>query len=1054
MNYYKKYLLCFLAFYSFGQTDCYNDVNTNPSNPANNVLPKLQNGNIDERYLNKFNWFKVDPNTGEYMDNFCLNMLFSGVNIPEMGNILNSTIEYYNYLSPTYLDTDGTVKAVHPLNNNGWELMMLNLGQYPAGEDPDNLLPIINGDLPSLPYIVIYNRYTGVLRVFVNFGLDKDIHNYADAMKITLKFEDGTANYSGLLRLGNGVDQTLDVETNIKTITSIAKAPQQGKEWASTDFQLTYDPCTCYYPSKLILTFKQIKNSSIGLLGRSVTLDNQPLINNQDLTVNPTDFLSNIEYEVNGGQVDKNGLIMYKSMVNMINGYYEKYKEYNKVLVSNGEHNKNVKRNLAILKMTKFVVGCFASPPTALASIADNINLRNVTMTNMAQELAMQEELNLTSQEITEYYEGLGPQHSWFEIVKSLPKSIVKSIETGDKIIDTEQLFKVATQIFGEKASTFIANNFVEKNPPKAPDVPTASFTEMHFKGQITVEGVEQGPDFYMPGTYGSAATGFPTITRFHEYPIYNEVLGTFALLESPKIKISKTTTDTFSKSEKSLFNEQGLIYNDNILLSTYGTIWGAKSYIYQNWTKNYQIQLAEDLKYTFNSSLDIKKTNIQASFRIISKHKLLSQLNASGSNYSYIDPTFTTNLISENADVEKYEKLFGLNSGYSYSTFEEGENHFLQGSSYYPAAGGKLKDSVILSTPYVNVNAFKGIVSSIGVKNEYIDSRSTMLDQSAPYYPIFNPPTNWWDSGSWSNIPDVNNLLVNNPPLINESITGMELDFDIEVKLIVDIEFNTINQFGVTNKITQLLTFIIPNDSDHMIWQSTDIIPNLEGSVNDITQYPENISFENTNFNGSQIEGCKLVGNQYTCQAWNNVTINGELTTSNGYHVNIFAGNEIEKLPESEVSPEIVLDIHQILDYSHPMPESDPTDVYNFCKGLISGAPSYQGNSPSGKIKQQMATQDSLNQLNQNLAASKKPFDFTLYPNPAKSSTRIVLENYDSRTTTFLLTDVMGKNVEIKTNSISDNTVSLDVSTLEKGIYFVTVKSDFQEKTKQLLVE
>lgn len=63
----------------------------------------------------------------------------------------------------------------------------------------------------------------------------------------------------------------------------------------STDFQVAYDPCTCYFPSELELKFTKIHTQDIRLIGGSVSLPDQNLIDNANI-VNPTNFLSNINY--------------------------------------------------------------------------------------------------------------------------------------------------------------------------------------------------------------------------------------------------------------------------------------------------------------------------------------------------------------------------------------------------------------------------------------------------------------------------------------------------------------------------------------------------------------------------------------------------------------------------------------------------------------------------------------------------------------------------------------------------------------------------------------
>jgi hypothetical protein len=374
------------------------------------------------------------------------------------------------------------------------------------------------------------------------------------------------------------------------------------------------------------------------------------------------------------------------------------------------------------------------------------------------------------------------------------------------------------------------------------------------------------------------------------------------------------------------------------------------------------------------------------------------------------VDPYFTSNVVSSNSNVDIYSPIK------SFSNYYNGRN-FPQNFSEYPNLSQPVdKDNLEFLTPYYDKNSFLNVISSIAIKNEY-----------QKFFPTINTP------------------------ILDIAEIGYEFEFDIELKLIVDIEFNTLGEDNKPNSVTQILTYKIrPEDITDLI---ADIFPNLESSSSDITQYPENLTFLDQVFDGSSINGCKLVGNHYTCQAWNDITINGNLTTANGYTVDIFAGNIIEELPESTVSPEIVLDIKPILDYSHPMPQADQTYVSNFCKGLNPNAPSYKGNQPSLKILAQIAAQDSIKSLMQNQTITEKPFDFTLYPNPTSNQTRIAMQNNDPQNTRVSVTDITGKEISVKITNISENTVSLDVQALDHGVYFVTVKTNYQQKTKQLVV-
>ncbi|MGV8829971.1 MAG: fasciclin domain-containing protein, partial [Breznakibacter sp.] len=77
----------------------------------------------------------------------------------------------------------------------------------------------------------------------------------------------------------------------------------------------------------------------------------------------------------------------------------------------------------------------------------------------------------------------------------------------------------------------------------------------------------------------------------------------------------------------------------------------------------------------------------------------------------------------------------------------------------------------------------------------------------------------------------------------------------------------------------------------------------------------------------------------------------------------------------------------------------------------------------------------------------------FNLSPNPAASSTRIILDNIYSGTMTLFVYNSLGK--QVITKRINDpKDIILDVSDLQKGIYFVVLESNGTKKTRKLLVK
>lgn len=132
-------------------------------------------------------------------------MNFAGTPLPQMSSIMSDqgNLPYYDYI----------YNGPKPLTESGWELLLVNVGRY-----PDDIREITgSNDFRSFPYIVIYNKYLGKIRVFCKFGLDQTVHEATNAIEIYLSFE-SVNKYSGAMRLYDGKNQSLEEEKLINTL--------------------------------------------------------------------------------------------------------------------------------------------------------------------------------------------------------------------------------------------------------------------------------------------------------------------------------------------------------------------------------------------------------------------------------------------------------------------------------------------------------------------------------------------------------------------------------------------------------------------------------------------------------------------------------------------------------------------------------------------------------------------------------------------------------------------------------------------------------------------
>lgn len=205
-----------------------NGVSTNPQSPMN---PN------DPAYLNHFDWTTTSP---YYQINTTCSPNTSTPN-PFQSNQLE--------LLPLSLSKD-----MMPID--GWEMIAYNLGF------DNNNNPLASR--PEHTYIMLYNKYTGILRILVKWC--RNI-NYNGA-QLTLKFAPGFQ--TNLLDMSTE-EKALDVAHVVNpSISTALKFYNDNNFWAYADFKLNYDPCTCSFTetSRLALYSELISNSSVVLTGK------------------------------------------------------------------------------------------------------------------------------------------------------------------------------------------------------------------------------------------------------------------------------------------------------------------------------------------------------------------------------------------------------------------------------------------------------------------------------------------------------------------------------------------------------------------------------------------------------------------------------------------------------------------------------------------------------------------------------------------------------------------------------------------------------------------
>ena len=1003
-------LLLFGSSMAYGQapvnhTICDNRVSTFWESPTNYALPSVtgqSNGADDNRFLNEFDWVYGDDSTN---GNYNLPGMVTTFNNPygQMTNIHPdpAPIAFYMYLYEQMLMSP----------ENGWELLQFNLGRYPNNSEHSFT------NLISLPYIIIYNKYSNIIRVFVTYGENETPEESIDGVKIDLSFItdlEGLNNLSGLFRLGAGSDKTLDQTTSSGQLTAVAKNPGFENLWYSADFQIAYDPCTCKYPSILDVNFAFFSERDFELVGNQLTANNVDMATAQELIAN--DFLGNFEWS-NSTKDASNGFVIYDNLTKTIDDYLAKLAEYEQDLAQYQEESAKIKRNKAILTVLKIVI-TGANPTSlitagiAISALANNNSSLATDVSTYASDLIKNDTL---------YYVDIN---------------------------------KNAKEILAKGFDFLITKGFSEKPKPEKPEAPSVSYSQMRFEGKLSNDLDIGGTDFITPGAFdksnqdindylwnSSAQKNSP-----FKYPIYNDVLGTFALLEKPKIKITRkivneeTQQHTYLVPEFTGFTSNGQHY------------WSATTMVsnYDTWQTNYQFQIAEELKYALNTNLDIKDYEVKAGFVIETKKASVVPFKPELDEIALVIDN--TAPINDELDIFEYFKknqqiYFDESLTFGMEALNAGENSpFLWGGMGYGALEtiqadylgdnrafaidytmtpqsqiniGPNYNKLIWETELVSKDYFNQAVYSLGLKNELLEN-----------YPAGEAPSSY-----------------------NEHDYGFDSNFDIQLKILVDVVYESLDENGNHNTSTHTFTYKI-QEGDITFIENAQFIANIGSNPMSVISEIEDIAYYgDTHFAGQEVQGCFLSNGVYTCQAWDVLNIVGDITTASGYSVNFYAGNEIIELPESSLTPaageEIVLEINNQFT-PDPIPHVTEQYLSDFCTGKNPDAPSYQANIPTGK---EPGSQSNGDQSSNDPSIENADLTMNVYPVPTSDMLTLSFSN-PVLNPVIQLHDLAGRLVPTY-NVVrqKDNLYTIDVSGITTGTYNLSVKTQGTTFSKRVVI-
>ena len=175
------------------------------------------------------------------------------------------------------------------LPKDGWELIKYDVGMNPNGT--------IATPGATFVYVVLYNRYTGVLRICVA-GDRPDLYNGA---QIKLNFKDGLVPeyYPSTLSHISEITSVEAFGSEDKEAVSISRYLNGLGEWFYADFAMAYDPCSCNFESKMSATVTLIDSAVVNLSGviadsvlANLINKTQGSVSENGYSVSPKDLLS------------------------------------------------------------------------------------------------------------------------------------------------------------------------------------------------------------------------------------------------------------------------------------------------------------------------------------------------------------------------------------------------------------------------------------------------------------------------------------------------------------------------------------------------------------------------------------------------------------------------------------------------------------------------------------------------------------------------------------------------------------------------------------------
>jgi hypothetical protein len=996
------FALCF-ALCSLGQPEpdeiCLPDgVSTNPVNPVNHSAMPIPGNDPNALYFeNHFEWFGHD---GVSLDLFPMYDMDGYPEGETMYHPYSNQNQSYSYLLYNYEADPQYPLPFEELDmywEDGWELLSVNLGFYPNLTPLADAIPAANSANDRIPYLVLYNKQRGIIRLFANYYTPPGV--FYDDARIILRFsgaDDDEQITSGLLRYNDGIDVALEEFTNVNEVTTTVKFPNNPEHWMHADFLVGYDPCTCQFGSSLKFQIDLVDIATLEMSSRTITANINLLDANGNINID-ADFLPGVHFDPEN---DNRGIAIYKSITKMVETYRLQLRVAQIKNAAVNANNAKIKKQIAILNFIELLVKnglTFITPAAAAIAAAtvaaEEVGQMGIIAMNDAQLSTILSQLTPEEQEQYFYNTNL----DMFLSIETTAPEVIESVDpNGTKHFDWKKLHDAVTKNLagGFDQLTKHLEKGLQQNVP-SPPMPTGSMSETFYSGEITNISQIEGWTMFNPGTYPSGQGNVPVDPS--SYPIYNEVLGLFALLENPKIKYSHQV-------------------NDHEIIDITTTPGMGDNLIYHCKRKSrieVRTKLNEQLKYALNpaAGIDMSQVEIQAAF-VTNLHTAFSP--SSQNNFNLI-----------------INPVFPEANNYFYVTLENIGDY----SDLKPIVQKPMSEVSIMQTEFMSLAEFNSWVEVLN----------------------FDFIQNWTVNASAFDAALVNTVMQS----ADLGVTGTVAGMTFQLKLFIKMPFTPICTDCSEHITEQVFTYnILPENVSttnlplSILWSIT-VNPNDNG----ILSITPNLQFGQKNWNALDhaLYGGYFLGPDETnpvvrAYAEEEIFINGNQTkNSELYGVELRAQNQISVTGDVTISDGFALVIDDFVpEQSIPTPQVTETYLASYCNGQAPN--SYHANSTRNSV----ASSNNFANVNYQKKIQEK-VQFSIYPNPTTETLNLSLLNFSGQVQ-FEIYNAIGNRLQSfsKTvdNGIRMNYITYSAADLPNGTYTIVARmADGTSVTEQFVV-